>query len=70
MCQNNVKPNCNAIQCVIIHEVTLLSVFQVQEDLKQLREKLSHGDGKVVSIEELENALSKTEQGLQVYIYT
>ncbi|KAL5004198.1 hypothetical protein ScPMuIL_017654 [Solemya velum] len=40
-------------------------LIKVQEDLKQLREKLAHGDGKAVSIEELEKALSKTEQGLQ-----
>ena len=40
--------------------------FQVQEDLRQLRENIVKGDGKTISIEELESALNKTEQGLQV----
>lgn len=41
--------------------------LQVQEDIRQLRENLSNkGDGKTITIEELENALNKTEQGLQV----
>ena len=43
---------------------TLLS--QVQDDLRQLRENIVKGDGKTISIEELESALNKTEQGLQV----
>lgn len=38
----------------------------MQEDLRQLRENIVKGDGKAISIEELESALSKTEQGLQV----
>lgn len=42
-------------------------MFQVQDDIRQLRENLAtKGDGKTISIEELENALNKTEQGLQV----
>lgn len=43
--------------------------FQVQDDIRQLRENLTNkGDGKI-TIEELENALNKTEQGLQVNIF-
>ncbi|XP_052277313.1 IQ domain-containing protein H-like isoform X2 [Dreissena polymorpha] len=38
----------------------------VQDDIRQLKESLaSKGDGKTISIAELEHALSKTEQGLQ-----
>jgi len=41
--------------------------FQVQDDIRQLRENLTtKANGNTISIEELENALSKTEQGLQV----
>lgn len=40
-------------------------LIKVQEDLRQLREKLTKNEGNVVSVEELESALAKTEQGLQ-----
>jgi hypothetical protein len=44
-------------------------LLQVQDDIRQLRENLTNkGDGKGITIEELENALNKTEQGLQVNI--
>ncbi|KAK3607906.1 hypothetical protein CHS0354_036732 [Potamilus streckersoni] len=41
-------------------------LIKVQDDIRQLRESLVKGDGKTISIEELEKALSKTEQGLQL----
>ena len=40
-------------------------VLQVQEDLRQLRERFVAKDGQI-SIAEFENALAKTEEGLQV----
>lgn len=41
-------------------------LIKVQDDIRQLRENLiNRGDGKGITIEELENALNRTEQGLQ-----
>ncbi|WAR06286.1 IQCH-like protein [Mya arenaria] len=40
-------------------------LIKVQDDLRQLRENLTAGDGASISIEQLQSALSKTEQGLQ-----
>ena len=40
-------------------------VLQVQEDLRQLRERFVAKDGQI-SIADFENALAKTEEGLQV----
>lgn len=39
----------------------------MQEDLKQLRERFIRNPDGQVNICELEDALSKTEKGLQVY---
>ncbi|XP_053405574.1 IQ domain-containing protein H-like isoform X3 [Mercenaria mercenaria] len=44
----------------------LPQIALVQDDIRQLRENLTNkGDGKGITIEELENALNKTEKGLQ-----
>ncbi|KAL4227848.1 hypothetical protein ACF0H5_013286 [Mactra antiquata] len=48
------------------HGRFLPDISLVQDDIRQLRENLANkGDGKTITIEELENALNKTEQGLQ-----
>ncbi|XP_069138728.1 IQ domain-containing protein H-like isoform X4 [Argopecten irradians] len=41
-------------------------VKEVQDDIRQLREKINHGDGGSINIKDLENALAKTEEGLQM----
>ena len=41
--------------------------FQVQDDLRQLREKMSNGDGNI-NMSDLDRALAKTEEGLQVNV--
>ena len=39
--------------------------MQVQDDLRQLREKMSAGGG-TINVNDLDRALAKTEEGLQV----
>ena len=45
----------------------LLQNVQVQDDLRQLREKMSNGDGNI-NMSDLDRALAKTEEGLQVHV--
>ncbi|XP_021362303.1 IQ domain-containing protein H-like isoform X2 [Mizuhopecten yessoensis] len=41
-------------------------VKEVQDDIRQLRERINHGDGGSINIKDLESALAKTEEGLQM----
>lgn len=50
---------------IIIHFL----IFQVQDDLRQLREKIAQGDTSNINIQDLEKALVKTEEGLQVFYF-
>lgn len=41
-------------------------LLKVQDDLRQLREKIAQGDTGNINIQEFEKALAKTEEGLQI----
>ena len=43
--------------------------FKVQDDLRVLREKMANGESGSINISDLDRALAKTEEGLQVHIY-